>query len=317
LTTADESSSRSSFRTVHLPRLALLAQTSIAAGTFIVAKDATARFSPPQLAWFRIVLSFLVILPAYWLVRRRPVMPRRGDLLRLALLGLVGVAINQTLFLQGIASSTPRIWLGEGLTMRKGAGIALAFVGVALVLAGQGLDLATGTLRGDLLILVAVFAWSAYTLIGKAILRQYDPLMVNTWTFGFGALFMLPLGPWLLRDFEFATPGWQGWLGLAYLSVMTSGAAFTLWYWALKRLQAGQVAVFTNLQPPTTAFLAWLVFAYVPSWLVIFGGLLVMIGVTIAQTQRRAQQADVRLLDDSATKRAYASHGEPMVTGAK
>ena len=285
--------------------LALTAQTVIAAGTFLVAKDATSLFTPLQLCWFRIILSGVLVITAHAVTHRRRPRPRRADWPRLALLGFLGVSTNQVLFLFGISLSTPLhaallyaftpvivlaaavLWQGERLTAPKTLGVILAVAGVALVLSARGLTLASGPLRGDLLILLAVFAWAAYTLAGREALRRYDTFTVIAWAFGFGAASLLPFTPWVWSGFDPAGPGWKGWSEVLYLSVMTSGVAFTLWYYALRRLDPTRVAVFTNLQVPVTALLAWLFMGTVPGAQVIGGGILVIAGVSAVQMRFR------------------------------
>jgi drug/metabolite transporter (DMT)-like permease len=281
--------------------LAATGQALIAAGTFLVAKDATSHFTPLQLSWFRIVLSGVLISLVYLGTHRGRPRPPWRDLKWFALLGLLGVTANQMLFLFGINLTTPlhasllyaftpvivmggaTLFLGENLTWLKTTGVALAVAGVGMVLASQGLDLSEGVFRGDLIVLAAVFAWAAYTLAGKRVLGRYDSFTVIVWVFRFGALSVLPALPWVFRGFDPATPGLLGWSEVLYLSAITSGVAFTLWYIALKRLEATQVAVFTNLQAPLTALLAWWVLGSVPEGLVVVGGLLVLAGVWVVQ----------------------------------
>jgi drug/metabolite transporter (DMT)-like permease len=290
--------------------LAASTQTLIGAGTFLVAKDATSHFAPFRLVWFRIVLSGILILILHGIVVKRPVRPSRRDILGFLALGLLGITVNQTLFLVGLSFTLPLhasllyaftpvlvlfgavLHLGERLTPTKLLGVAAAVIGVTLILTAKGLDLTQGPLRGDLIILVAVFAWSAYTLVGKRVLAGHDPFTVTTWAFGFGALSMLPAGYWVLRGFDPASPGVAGWLEVAYLCVLTSIVAFTLWYIALKRLEASQLAVFANLQPPVTALLAWLILGDVPRGLTVGGGILVLAGVTVVQFSGRRRRAN-------------------------
>lgn len=290
--------------------LAASLQTLIAAGTFLVAKDATTHFSPFRLVWFRIVLSGILIVILHRVVVKHPVRPSRRDILGFLVLGLLGISINQTLFLVGLSFSLPLhasllyaftpvlvlfgavLHLGERLTPTKLLGIAAAVVGVTLVLTAKGLDLKQGPLRGDLIILVAVFAWSAYTLVGKRVLASHHPFTVTTWAFGFGALSMLPAGYWVWRGFDPASPGVAGWLEVLYLCVLTSIVAFTLWYVALKQLEASRLAVFADLQPVLTALLAWLVLGDVPRGLTVAGGALVIAGVTVVQLSGRRRRPD-------------------------
>jgi drug/metabolite transporter (DMT)-like permease len=285
--------------------LAVGLQTLIAAGTFLVAKDATGLFGPGPLVWFRIVLSAILVGLVYRATHRGEPRPPSGDLLRLGVLGLLGVTLNQGFFLFGINLSTPlhasllyaftpvivlaaSAWfLGQPVTLPRILGVVLAVAGVALVLTAQGLDLTEGPLRGDLLILVAVAAWASYTVLGKRVLERYPPFTIITWAFLAGALSVLPVAPMVLRGFDPSDPGLTGWLELLYLSAITSGLAFTLWYFALRRLDATQVSVFTNLQAPLTALLVWMVFGDLPGAQVLLGGLLVLLGVTVVQLPLR------------------------------
>lgn len=136
------------------------------------------------------------------------------------------------------------------------------------------------------MIFVAVLAWAAYTLLGKPMLSRLDTFSVIMSTFAVGAVALAPCTIWVLATLDFTRPGWQGWLALLYLSGLTSGVAFSLWYWALKRMETSQVAIFTNLQPPMTAVLAWIFLGNVPTALIVVGGLLVIAGVSILQWPR-------------------------------
>lgn len=276
----------------------------IAAGTFLVAKGTTVVFSPTELGWFRITLSFFIIFSVLRFKASRQKMvlkPAREHMPHLIAMGLLGVTANQLLFLHGIHLAPPidgaliyaftpvgvllvaRVFLGESFNWFKVSGIATAIAGVFIVLRERGLDLSSDHLRGDLIIVGAMLAWVGYTVLGKKMMAQYGAILTNTWAFGFGALSVLPLAYNVLIDFDWAGPGLNGWLGLFYLSAITSVVSFTLWTYALKALEAGQVSVFSNLQPALTALLAWIFLGDVPSLMVVLGMLLVIVGVSLTQ----------------------------------
>ena len=278
----------------------------IASGTFLVAKKTTQVFDPIDLSWFRIELSFVIIWAMHRLHQRKraPVRLSRGDILRLVGMGLSGVTINQMCFLYGIHYASPidaallyaftpvmvlvaaRFFLAEPIRRNKVLGILLAIAGVVLVLLGRGLAFEEMSLLGNGIILIAVAAWAAYTLLGKDLMARMDALRATAWAFGAGALSLLPLTYPVLEGFDWSAPGWAGWGGLLYLAGMTSAISFTLWTWALERLEASQAAVFTNLQPAFTAFLAWAILDEVPTLPIVIGGLAVIGGVVLVQRPR-------------------------------
>jgi drug/metabolite transporter (DMT)-like permease len=176
------------------------------------------------------------------------------------------------------------VFLGERITPPKAAGVAVAFVGVAVVLFERGLAAETGPLVGDLLVLGAVVAWAAYTILTRPLTREYGAVTGTGWAMIAGAAMTLPLGP--IRATHLAQLGGlsaTGWLGVAYLVAITSVVSYLLWSYALKRLEAARVAVFTNLQPVATALLSWLILGERIGLASAVGGTLVILGVTASQ----------------------------------
>jgi drug/metabolite transporter (DMT)-like permease len=138
---------------------ALLLYTLLAAATFIVARVAVDEFDPLALAQLRFALAALALLVL--VARRRGglagLVPRRGDRLGVAWLGVLGTPLNQALFLVGLQRTTPAhasllyavtplIVLAMALARRqerlvpmRAVGLAVAFAGVAVLLFGRGL----------------------------------------------------------------------------------------------------------------------------------------------------------------------------------
>ena len=62
----------------------------------------------------------------------------------------------------------------------------------------------------------------------------------------------LPIGIVNTVRFDYASLTWGHWGGLLYLSLGTSIFAYFLWYYALERVEASKVSIFSNLQPVLT-----------------------------------------------------------------
>jgi drug/metabolite transporter (DMT)-like permease len=258
---------------------ALLAHTLVSAANYLFAKRALMEIPALPLGLLRFTgASVLLII----LLRRvKPPgqrLPPREWRKKLLFLSIVGVPVNQGFFLYGLQLSTAahaallytltplfvlllaQALIGEFPGWRAAAGTALALGGTLYVLFQRGIDFSRGPLVGDLLLIVAVVAWSLYTAEGREVVGKLGAVPVIAWTIIAGTVLYLPLGlgallvPSYRADIAHASA--EAWWGVAYLIVMTSVVAYLLWSWALAYLAAARVAVFTNLQPLATALMA-------------------------------------------------------------
>jgi drug/metabolite transporter (DMT)-like permease len=72
------------------------------------------------------------------------------------------------------------------------------------------------------------------------------------------------------------------WWCLAYIALLTSVVSYLLWGYALARVEASRVAVFTNLQPVVTALIAWAAFGDPLTLHFLVATLCVLAGVALA-----------------------------------
>lgn len=269
----------------------------------MVAKGALAAIGPLPVALLRFSgASVALLLHRRFLAGSCGI--ARGDVARLCLLGFLSVPMNQGFFLFGLSRSTPSHasllyaltplvvlllagrMLGEKNIWPKLAGIAVAFAGVVIILLERGLKHEVSVLAGDALILVAVFAWSLYSVLSKPLLQRYDAMTVTTWSIVSGTILCLPafLIPGAIPNLFSIGPGI--WAAILYLAVGTSAIAYPLWLYALRNLEASKVAITTNVQPILTAILSWIFFheRFTPGFVV--GAVLILGGVTWVETRK-------------------------------
>ncbi|HET6202021.1 MAG TPA: DMT family transporter [Planctomycetota bacterium] len=282
---------------------ALCLQTFLAAATYFSAKRALEEIDPWTIAMMRFAIAAAAIALLLG-TQARPI-PPRAILLRLLFLGVLAVPVNQLLFLEGLARSTPthaalvyaltplgvrlldRLLRKTEASAREWLGLALALAGAILVLTRPGHGIAARPFHGDALILLGMLAWALYTVASKPLVEAHGALRVTSWTLLAGAAVALPFGvPALLRA-RYASYSPAAWFGALYLGIVTSVVCYGLWTFALERLRTTQVAVFSNLQPPMAALLSWLVLGERISLPLILGGSLVLAGVLLAQLERR------------------------------
>jgi drug/metabolite transporter (DMT)-like permease len=299
-------------RARRLALVAVSAQTVIAACTFLIAKGTLTAIPPLALATLRTAGSAVLMA---LVLRFRPKGTRaipRSAWLPLAILGVIGVAVNQSAFLAGLARSTPthaallyaltpacvhliaRLRGEEAWSRRRAAGIGLALAGAAAIVGVRAPGGAHADTRaGDLLIALGVIAWAIYTAEAPRYVRAVGAIRFTAVTLIAGAVAALPFGVLPLSALDLARIPTGAWLGLGFLIVFTSALAYACWTIAMKGLTASQVAVFVNFQPVLTALLSIFFFGEKLTGALVLGGALVCVGIALTQSGAEAP-ADAR-----------------------
>lgn len=238
----------------------------------VVGKAVLVHISPLALAASRVLVSTPLLLLLAWRVER--VLPARRDWPALALLGILGVFLNQVLFIFGLQltsatnaailmPSIPVFTAAASATLgvqrlgpRTAIGVLLASAG-ALTVLDPGRWSASGPgFWGDLLILGNCLAYAVYLVLQRPVLRRLPPLTVVAWAFLFGgAATVVVSAPTLLRANVSDLPS-AAWVGLAYIVLIPTAVNYALNSWALRRSSPALVAAYTCLQPVAAAALA-------------------------------------------------------------
>ncbi|UCE65733.1 MAG: DMT family transporter [Candidatus Zixiibacteriota bacterium] len=291
---------RGSRKTYGFVYAALAVHTLFCAGTYLVAKGAVVEIAPLVFAFYRFLVAsavFIVIIAF-----RKSFFPfEKKDLPMLLLLSFLIYPVNQTFFLIGISytlpthaallyASTP-VWVyllsilrkEEKSSHGKTIGIAVALAGVIAFFAEKGIALKWDYFLGNFLVMIAVWAWAAYSVLGKPLVKKWGAFTVTAWASIIGALIYSPLGIYQAAGFDYTDVGIVGWSGVAYTAILTSVIAYTLWYWGIKHFSPSRVAVFMYLQPVVAAILAYYILYERLSSGSIISGLIILAGVSIAQ----------------------------------
>jgi len=278
----------------------LILQLVVASATHIVAKAVTAHVDAVTLTFLRTIISGLGMII---LLRARKVSwsIERKDLKRLVLLGFLGIPLNQFLYLYGIGFSTAAngallyattpvlvmvlsgFLLKETITVRKAAGIFLAFVGVAIVIFERGLDFSSGTTFGNVVIFIGVIAWAFFSVLGRPLILKYGALKVTCLAILIGTGIFFPVGMVSVLVNPIAAFSVSDWLGILYLGIGTSIVGYVLWYYAIGRIEVSKVAVFANGQPVLATVLAVIFLDYAITGNFVVGGVMTLTGVIVTQ----------------------------------
>jgi drug/metabolite transporter (DMT)-like permease len=189
---------------------------------------------------------------------------RRDDLWAMAGLGLVGVALNNILFTQGVSMTsasntalvvaTAPLWgmllafvLGWERPKARGiVGVGLALLGVAVIVY-RGLGESGASLPGDLLVMGAAACWGSYAVLSIPLLGRYSPLAVAAYSMLFGGLAVLPLASMQLPGLEWGAVSLGGWAAVAYSALLVAAFGFTFWQRGISRIGANRMLVYQYL----------------------------------------------------------------------
>ncbi len=173
------------------------------------------------------------------------------------------------------------------------AGVCI--IGIGSVWQGGNPPHATrATMLADLLLIGAVLSWGGYLAASKPLVMRHGSLPVLTATFLVGALLDLPLALLVspaIPPLSGVTP--SAWIALAVLTLFITPVNLACQNLAMRRMDASQVANFSNLSPIlTVAWGAWLFGETVTSSLVV-GGALTLAGVFWTARSRPRALPDV------------------------
>ncbi|MFT4262837.1 MAG: DMT family transporter [Nocardioides sp.] len=174
------------------------------------------------------------------------------------------------------------IFLGERFTRWIALGLALAFVGVAIIaFASSDRSDSEGPVIGVLLCLVSVASYSVSLVLQKPLAGRVPALQITWLACGIGAIATLPWAGQLVTDLSQAPASSILWL--VFLGVFPTAIAFTTYGYALQHLSASQLGISTYVVPVISIALAAVLLGEAPAPLSYVGGAVALAGVWLAR----------------------------------
>jgi drug/metabolite transporter (DMT)-like permease len=224
---------------------------------------------------------------------------------RIILLGLAGHGIYQILFGNGMARTAPGnasllmatspIWVAilgyllhiERINRVMALGILVSFAGISLVVLGGGkVELSTGTLLGDAMILACAMLWAVYTVSSKPLLGRYSPLEMTAWTMLAGTVVLVGASIPQLRSQDWSAVPPLVWGAIVYSAVLSVTVGYVLYSTSVQRVGNARTAVYSNLTPIVAILFAWITLGDKLTVLQLAGGAIVLTGLLVTRRGR-------------------------------
>jgi len=241
------------------------------------------------------------------------------DCWELALLGLFGITLYQTLFMASVKYATATnaslmlaispvftaifAWLAgqERLGTKGRWGSALSLVGVVFVLLFGTNKLALGwdVLRGDLIAIFASSVWGLYPILAKRMLRKYSALKTMTYSSLFGTIFFLVIGLKGVLAITWSEITFAAWGSMLYSIALVTAFGLVVWYHAISRIGANRVMPYMYAVPAVAVVAAAVLIREEVHLMQGVGGIIIFLGISmirkdkfsVLQTQEVAETA--------------------------
>ena len=291
-----------------LAHLALFAANLIYGINYTVAKEVMPDYIEPLgFILVRVIGAVVLFWLCYALFYYEKV--KKGDLLKLAICGLFGVAINQMLFFEGLNLTTPInaavimvinpilvllfgiVFATERFSTKKGIGVALGALGaIVLITNGGQLSLNKEHFCGNIMVFFNASSYAVYLVLVKPLMQKYKPITVISWVFLFGILFVIPFGWSDFQDIQWATmPSGILWR-VAFVVVGTTFLAYLFNIYGLKTLNPSTVSTYIYLQPVLASIVAIIASSDSLDLTKICSTVLIFLGVYLVSHKTKAVQ---------------------------
>ena len=292
-------------------RVVWLILCGIWGSTWLFIKLGLANLPPLTFAGIRFLLAS-IILSALILARGVRWPRKRNEWIVIAVVGLLQFSLNYGLVFWGeqrissglaavLQSTFPSFGLviahfylpNERMTAKKVIGVLLGFVGVAVIFSDQLTIAGKGALLGSIALVMSAFFGSYGNVLVKAYGTQIDPFVLAAGQMVCGFPPLLALGittegnPFRLHWTPIVV------LSLAYLVVIGSVIAFTLYYWLVRHMDVTNTMLIGLVTPVVAVVLGMIVLHEQLNWRLFAGAACIISGIGMIVLRKRRKSVPV------------------------
>jgi drug/metabolite transporter (DMT)-like permease len=269
-------------------------------GTFIAGRILAQEVAPFSGSFLRFLVASVCMFPLVRHFEGRLQPLRKMQLLLVFLSGMTGVFLYNVFFLTGlqtvqagrasvivainpvlISLFAALLFRGERMTLLKAVGVALSVTGAVYVITrGNPMGILEGAMgRGELLIFGCVASWVSYSLIGKIVMKDVQPVSAVTYACLIGSAALLP--PALVEGMAGSIGRYSpaAWLSIGYLGFFGTCLGFIWYYEGIREIGASKAAVFINFVPISAVIMSFFLLGEPVDLSLLVGGALVLSGI--------------------------------------
>ncbi|MHC4532927.1 MAG: DMT family transporter [Planctomycetota bacterium] len=268
-------------------------------GTFVAGRIVSRNFGPFSIAFQRFAIASVLLILLTWKIEGKLPALKKFQIIPVILLGMTGIFTYNVMFFKGlkiieasraslIIATCPvfitifsAIFLKEKINIIKALGIIISVCGAIVVISKGNINgiYEAGLGRGEFYIFCCVFSWVAYSLIGKAIMRNLSPLASVSYSAIVGAiaLFIPACFEGILQNFSHQSL--LDWTCIGYLGIFGTVIGFVWYYQGVQHLGPTKAGLFINFVPVFAIICAFIILHEPITISLVVGTVLVISGV--------------------------------------
>ena len=272
------------------------------AGNFVVGKLASFYEVPPfSLNFYRWFFAGLILLPFTYkeiLTKRKYILDNLGFFIILGITSItifnsiVYYSLHYTQVISGILMiSTIPVWIifiSSILKIEKTnsfqiIGVILSLTGVIFIVTKADLNLIKNLNfnKGDLSMVIAMFAWAIYSALLKSRKYKISQFSLLEVVIICGLTFLIPIYFIEMNMGNHIVLGKPFYLILTYVVIFPGLAAFFFWIKGISIIGANRAGIFLHLMPIMGAIMAMIIFNEKFMFYHILGAIFIVLGITL------------------------------------
>lgn len=254
-------------------------------------------FSSGNLVLFRFLIASLVFLIYAFVTRSTFKLPHKSDILRIAILGVIGITIYHvgvTFGQQTITAGTTAMIIGSGPVFTTliavfilkekmewfgWVGLGVGFIGITLITVGSSSDETFVLSPGIIIVIISAIAASVFFVYQKPLFQRYGPIELTAYFTWAGTIPMFVFLPGLWNNIQSASL--EANLSAIYVGIFPAAICYAAWAIASSRGDVSKLAPMLYLEPVFAVLIAWLWLSELPSVLSILGGIIAISSIAV------------------------------------
>jgi drug/metabolite transporter (DMT)-like permease len=298
---------------------AFIAVAGMWGSSFLFIKLGLLELEPFTLVALRTGFASLALLPTIPFITRRITIDRRS-LLYLLIVGVMNPAVPYILItwgqqfvssaIAGIINATVPLFAlpfahyflrDEPITVARLTGLVVGFLGIVLIFSNipsvspgiietqSGMENSQNVIIGQIAMLGAAVCYAGSMVFVRHSLRRTAPEII-AFSSQLSAFMITGIMAVVLEAPFTSSLSDTGWMGIVWLGI-SSGLSYILFYFVLSKWGTTRTSLVTYLVPVIAVTLGAVVLREVISWQSLIGGLFVISGIAVINTQARVQPA--------------------------